>query len=84
MCGYTLGTQNVAYCFWVTVTLTLSSDPSHRKIVCRAHIVYYFMEGTPNLEWIHVRVPECLDCFGVTLTLTSGTSPILLEEESQI
>ena len=27
---------------------------------------------------IHVGVPECPYCFGVTFTLTSGTSPILL------
>ena len=58
MCGYTLGSQSVAYCFWVTVTLT--SDPRHSKTVCRAYIVYCFQEGIPKCRvWIHVGVPEC-------------------------
>ena len=61
--------------FWVTVILTLSSDPSFRKIVSRAYILYCFKVGIPNL--IHVRVPECPVLAGLTLNLTSGTSPIL-------
>ena len=32
------------------VILTLSSDPSSRKIVSRAYILYCFKVGTPNLD----------------------------------
>ena len=75
MCGYTLGSQSVTYCFWGYSDLTLSSDPSFRKTVSRAYILYCFKVGIPNLE---VRVPECPVLVGVTFNLTSGTSPILL------
>ena len=34
----------------VTVILTLSSDPSSRKIVSRAYILYRFRVGIPNLD----------------------------------
>ena len=34
----------------VTVILTLSSDPSSRKIVSRAYIWYCFKVGIPNLD----------------------------------
>ena len=57
-----------------TMILTLSSDPSSRKIVSRAYILY-----CPKFRlWIHVRVPECPVLDGVTLDLISGTSPIFL------
>ena len=59
-----------------TAILTLSSDPSSRKIVSRAYILYCLKVGIPNLKC--ARVPECPVLFGVTLNLTSGTSPILL------
>ena len=63
----------------VTVTLTLSSDPSSRKIVSRAYILYCFKVGILKFRlWIHVRMPECPVLVGVTLNLTSGTSPIIL------
>ena len=35
----------------VTVVLTLSSDPSSRKIVSRTYILYYFKVGIPNLDF---------------------------------
>ena len=35
----------------VTVILTLSSDPSSRKIVSRAYILYCFKVGIPNLDF---------------------------------
>ena len=57
----------------VTVILTLSSDPSSRKIVSRAYILYCFKVGM----WVDVRVPECPVLVGVTLNLTSGTSLLL-------
>ena len=58
---------------------------SLRKIVCRAYIVNCFKEGLPNLECGYILGCQSVPyCFGVTLTLTSGTSPILLEGESQI
>ena len=85
VCGYTLGSQSVAYCFWATVTLTLSYVPSLGKIMCRAYIVYCFKEGIPNLECGYMLGCQSVPCcFGVNLTLTSGTSPILFEEKSQI
>ena len=63
----------------VTVILAASSDPSSRKIVSRAYILYCFKVGIPKFRlWIHVRLPECAVLVGVTLNLTSGTSPILL------
>ena len=63
----------------VTVILTLSSDPSSREIVSRAYTLYCFLGRNPKFRlWIHVRVLECLVLVGVTLNMTSGTSPILL------
>ena len=64
--------------FGVTVILTLSSDPSSRKIVSRTYILYCFKGRSPKFRlWIHVRVPECPKLVGVTLNLTSGTSILL-------
>ena len=62
-----LGSQSVAYCFWVTVTL--NSDPSSRKIMSRAYILYCFKVGIHNLEWIHVGVSKCLVLFWGLLDL---------------
>ena len=39
-CRYTLGSPSVAYCFWVTVTLT--SCLSSRKIVLGAYLLFYY------------------------------------------
>ena len=61
-----------------TVILTLSSDPSSRKIVSRAYILYCLGRNPKFRFWIHVRVPECPVLVGISLNLTSGTSPILL------
>ena len=59
----------------VTVILTLSSDPSSRKIVSRAYILYmYFKVGIPNLDCGY----KCLVLIRVTLNLTIVKSPILL------
>ena len=41
MCGCILGWQSVAYNFWVTVTLTLTSDLVFRIIVSGAYLLYY-------------------------------------------
>ena len=41
VCGYILGWRSVAFHFWVTVTLTLTSDLAFRIIVSRAYLVYY-------------------------------------------
>ena len=35
---------------WVTVILTLSSDPSSRKIVSKAYFLYCLKVGIPNLD----------------------------------
>ena len=54
-----------------TVILTLSSDPSSRKIVSRAYILYCFKVGISNLDCGYMlgcqSVPFWL---GVTLNLT--------------
>ena len=83
MCGYTFGSQSVAYCFWVTVTLTLSTVLEKS---CAEHILCIVLEeGFPNLDFGYILGCQSVPYyFGVTLTLTSGTSPILLEDESQI
>ena len=41
VCGYILGWRSVAYHFWVTVTLTLTSDLVLRIIVSGAYLLYY-------------------------------------------
>ena len=41
VCGYNLGWQTVAYHFWVTVILTLTSDVVFRIIVSGAYLLYY-------------------------------------------
>ena len=41
MCGCILGWRSVAYHFWVTVTLTLTSDLVFRIIVSGAYLLYY-------------------------------------------
>ena len=41
VCGYILGWRSVAYHFWVTVTLTLTSDLVFRIIVSGAYLLYY-------------------------------------------
>ena len=41
VCGYILGWRSVAYHFWVTVTLTLTSDLVLRLIVSGAYLLYY-------------------------------------------
>ena len=41
VCGYILGLRSVAYHFWVTVTLTLTSDLVFRIIVSRAYLLFY-------------------------------------------
>ena len=55
----------------VTVILTLSSDPSSRKIVSRAYISYCFKIGTPNLDCRYTlgcqRVPYWLGHFELEL-----------------
>ena len=57
----------------------------HRKIVCRAYITYCFKVGIPNLECGYMLGCQSVQyCFGITLTLTSGTSSVLLEDECQI
>ena len=50
VCGYTLGRRVSHTVSAVTVILTLSSDPSSRKIVSRAYILYCFKIGIPNLD----------------------------------
>ena len=40
VCGYILGWGSVAYHFWVTVTLTLTSDLDFRIIVSGAYLLY--------------------------------------------
>ena len=80
MCVDTPWGRRVSYTVsGVTVILTLSSDPSSRKIETRAYILDCFKVGIPQFRlWIHVRVLECPVLVGVTVNLTSGTSPILL------
>ena len=41
MCGCILGWRSVAYHFWVTVTLTLTSDLVFRIIVSGEYLLYY-------------------------------------------
>ena len=41
VCGCILGWRSVAYHFWVTVTLTLTSDLVFRIIVSGAYLLYY-------------------------------------------
>ena len=41
VCGYILGWRSVAYHFWVTVTLNLTSDLVFRIIVSGAYLLYY-------------------------------------------
>ena len=41
VCGYILGWRSVAYHFWVTVTLTLTSDLVFRIIVSGVYLLYY-------------------------------------------
>ena len=41
VCRYILGWGSVAYHFWVTVTLTLTSDLDFRIIVSGAYLLYY-------------------------------------------
>ena len=62
----------------VTVILTLSSDPSSRKIVSRAYILYCFKVGITNLDCEYMLGCQYPVLVGVTLNLTSGTSPLLL------
>ena len=45
VCGYTLGRRVSHTVSGVIVILTLSSDPSSRKIVSRAYILYCFKVG---------------------------------------
>ena len=50
-----------------------------KRIVSRAYILYCFEVGYPNLESGYMSGCQSAPyCFGVTLTLTSGISPILL------
>ena len=62
----------------VTVILTLSSDPSSRKIVSRAYIMYCFKVGILKLDCGYMLGCQCPVLVGVTLNLTFSTSPILL------
>ena len=65
----------------VTVILTLSSDPSFRKIVSRAYILYCFKVGIPNLDcgymlgcqsgWDHFE----LDLWHISYIIFGGRNP---------
>ena len=48
----------------VTVILTLSSDPSSKKIVSKAYLLYCLKVGIPNLDCGYMlgcqSVPYCL------------------------
>ena len=44
VCLYILGWRSVAYHFWVTVTLTLTSDLVLRIIVSGAYLLYYLRQ----------------------------------------
>ena len=74
-----LGLQSECHILFlrVTVILSLSSDPSSRKIVSRAYILYCFKVGIQNLDCGYMLGCQSV-LVGVTLNLTSGTSPILL------
>ena len=47
----------------VTVILTLSSDPSSRKIVSRAYIYIIGGRNPKSSVWIHLGVVECHTLF---------------------
>ena len=65
--------------------LDLVICPQAWKNSVRAYIVYCFKEGIPNLECGYMLGCQSVPyCFGATLTLITGTSPNLLEEEFQI
>ena len=66
MCGYTLGRRVSRTVSGVTVILTLSSDPSSRKIVSRAYILYCFKVRIPNFDCGYM-----LGCQGVPSWLGS-------------
>ena len=68
VCGCILGWLSVVYHFWVTVTLTLTSDlvfivikcPSVRPASCPVHISYTIWGRDSKFDvWMHLGMGEC-------------------------
>ena len=73
VCGCILELQSVAYCLWVTVTLT--SGHCSRKIFSEAYLPMIFEEGIHNLICGYILGSwSAAYCFWVTVTVTSGLS----------
>ena len=74
VCGYSLGSWRVTYCFLVTVTLILTSDLRSRNIVSGASLIL-FKVGIPNLMCEYNFGSQSVAyCFQVTMTLTFDLS----------
>ena len=56
VCGYIIGSRSDAYCFWVTVTLTLASVLEKS---CREHISDIILGRNSKFGvWIHIGFAE--------------------------
>ena len=65
----------MAYCFSVTVTLTLTSGLSSKKKLVPSISPILYEIGIPNLVCGYTLGSQSFDfCFSVTMTLTSGLS----------
>ena len=59
VCGCILGWRSVGYHFWVTVTLTLTSDLVFRIIVSGAYLLYYLGRNLKFNVWMHLGMTKC-------------------------